>query len=76
MTRAAAATCRHCVSFRNDPAFMERTFPGLAVLSSAWASVRADDGVCLRHDRHLSAEATCPDFSPAVLATSVQASVR
>ena len=62
MTDDAGRRCRACRSFRNDPVFMEATFPGLNVLSSAWASVRADDGVCLRHERHLSAEATCPDF--------------
>jgi hypothetical protein len=59
------ATCRSCAHFRNDPAYLEAIFQGLNVMSSAWASVVAEDGVCLRHDRYLSAEASCPDFAAA-----------
>jgi hypothetical protein len=57
--------CGSCVHFRNDPAYLEMLFEGLAALSSAYASVRADDGHCRRHDRYLSAGAGCGDFSPA-----------
>jgi hypothetical protein len=57
--------CGSCVHFRNDPAYLETLFAGLAALSSAYASVRADDGHCRRHDRYLSAGAGCADFSPA-----------
>jgi hypothetical protein len=56
------ATCRGCCHFRNDPAYLESVFQGLNVMSSAWASVVAEDGLCLRHDRYISAEACCPDF--------------
>jgi hypothetical protein len=56
--------CGVCVHFRNDPAYLETLFKGLAALSSAYASVRADDGHCRRHDRYLSAGAGCADFSP------------
>jgi len=59
------ATCRSCAHFRNDPAYLEAIFQGLNVMSSAWASVVAEDGVCLRHDRYLSAEASCPDLAAA-----------
>ena len=59
------ATCRACTHFRNDPAYLESIFQGLNIMSSAWASVVAEDGVCLRHDRYLSAEASCPDFAAA-----------
>ena len=58
-------TCRACVHFRNAPAYLEAVFQGLNVMSSAWASVVAEDGICLRHDRHLSADAFCADFTPA-----------
>jgi len=64
MTRGDYAKCRNCRSFRNDAAFVENAFAGLKVMGSAWASTRVDDGLCLRHDRHLSAEAVCPDFTP------------
>ena len=49
--------CRTCVHFRNDPAFLEAAFAGLASLSSGHASVRGEDGLCLRHDRYLVADA-------------------
>ena len=55
--------CGACVQFRNDPAYLEAAMPGLSSLGSAYASVRADDGICLRHDRYLSARASCADFS-------------
>jgi hypothetical protein len=55
--------CGSCVRFRNDPALLEAAMPGLSSLSSAYASVRADDGICLLHDRYLSARASCADFS-------------
>jgi len=63
-------TCRACLHFRNDPAYLEAIFQGLNVMSSAWASVVAEDGLCLRHDRYLSAEASCPDFTAASSVTS------
>jgi hypothetical protein len=61
-----AGHCRNCTYFRNDPAFLETVFKGLASMSSAHASVRAEDGLCLRHDRYLSAQATCDDYTAAV----------
>ena len=54
--------CGRCVSFRNDRAYLEAVMPGLTSMSSGDASVRADDGVCERHDRYLSARASCADF--------------
>ncbi len=65
----ACNTCRACVHFRNDPAYIESVFQGLNVMSSAWASVKVDDGLCLRHDRYLSADAFCPDFTAAAPAS-------
>ena len=55
-------SCRNCRHFRNDPAFLESAFAGLSALGSAWGSTRSDDGLCLRHDRHLPAESHCADF--------------
>ena len=56
--------CGACAHFRNDPAYLEALFPGLTSLASADASVRGDDGHCLRHDRYLGAGACCADFRP------------
>ena len=60
--------CGSCVHFRNDAAYLEKLFAGLAALSSADASVRGDDGHCRRHDRYLGARSSCADFSPAAAA--------
>jgi hypothetical protein len=59
----AAGRCGACAHFRNDAAYLESAIPGYSSLSSASASVRADDGLCLRRDRYLSARAGCADFS-------------
>ncbi len=32
------------------PAALERAVPGLNILSSAYGSVRADTGLCVRHE--------------------------
>lgn len=57
--------CRGCRYFRNDAKYLETVFAGLASLSSGYGSVRSDDGICLRHDRYLSARSFCADFSAA-----------
>jgi len=61
MSHDAAETreCRACRHFRNDAKFLETAFPGLTSMSSGFGSTRADDGICLRHDRYLGARASC-----------------
>ena len=54
-------TCRH---FRNNPRYLESVYKGLSSLSSGWASVRKDDGICLEHDLYLSASASCDRHAP------------
>jgi hypothetical protein len=61
----AARRCGNCTHFRNDPAWLEQAIPGLTSLSSGDASVRAEDGLCLRHDRYLGADAACSEFTAA-----------
>jgi hypothetical protein len=56
--------CLHCSHFRNGPDYLESIFKGLNCLSSGWASVRKDDGVCLEHDLYLSAGDWCDRFAP------------
>jgi len=60
---ALAGKCANCTHFRNEPDFLEKEIPGLASMSSAHASVRADDGICTLHDRYLSARSSCAHFS-------------
>ncbi len=54
--------CRDCASFRDDPAEIEAALPGLSVFSSGSASVRSSDGLCLLHDRFVTAHSACPAF--------------
>jgi hypothetical protein len=60
---SAEATCRACLHFRNDPGWIESVVTGLATMGSAWGSTRADDGICLRHDRFTSADGGCAGFA-------------
>ena len=53
--------CLNCRQFRNGPRYLESVFKGMNILSSAYASVRSNDGICLLHDLYLSAEARCED---------------
>jgi hypothetical protein len=59
------SNCLRCRHFLNDPAFLEGAFAGLAALSSAYASVRADDGLCRLHDHLTGAASICNDFAGA-----------
>ncbi len=59
---AASAGCRVCAHFDNDPRRMEQAIRGLLSFGSGHASVRADDGVCCRHDRYVRANYSCGDF--------------
>jgi hypothetical protein len=54
--RACCANCRH---FAADARMLEQTMPGLRTMSSAYASVRSDDGLCGLHDRYLHAGSSC-----------------
>ncbi len=56
-------TCFSCIYFCDDPTMLEQALPGLAVLSSGSASVRAQDGLCLRHDLLINGRRRCTDFS-------------
>jgi hypothetical protein len=58
-----AAHCATCTHFRNDRATLEQAFPGLASLGSADGAARADDGLCLLHERYLSARGWCASFT-------------
>jgi hypothetical protein len=59
----SAGRCRNCGYFHNDPQFLETAIKGLNAMSSAWGSVRAEDGLCQRHDRYLTADSGCADFT-------------
>ncbi len=60
--RTSGSICQNCVHFQNDPAFIEKAYPGLSVMSSGFASVRDQDGFCNYNQLYLSARDSCPDF--------------
>ena len=65
--------CLSCRHFCDDPAAVERALPGLAVLSSAHASVRGSDGLCLLHDAMTNGVRRCAGFSAPEASTQVAA---
>jgi hypothetical protein len=56
--------CQNCAYFQNDPVLIEQAYPGLAVLSSGFASVRDRDGFCSYNQLYLTAQDSCPSFAP------------
>ncbi len=62
--RNSGFTCDKCVHFQNNPAEIERAFPGLTAMSSGYASVRDRDGLCSLKQLYLSAGDSCINFNP------------
>jgi hypothetical protein len=63
MTPPEQPSCLKCRHFNNAPSELEAALPGLSSLSSAYAAVRADDGICAVHDRYVAASSVCPAFA-------------
>jgi hypothetical protein len=55
----ATLTCRSCLHFQDSAPALEAAMPGLSSLSSAYAAVRADDGLCAIHARFVAAARVC-----------------
>jgi hypothetical protein len=58
-----AAACFACRHFNHAPRDIEAALPGLITLSSAYAAVRASDGICAVHDRYVAASSVCASFA-------------
>ena len=56
-------SCQSCRHFDNAPSRVEAALPGLSTLSSAYAAVRCEDGICAMHDRYVAASSYCAAFS-------------
>jgi len=54
--------CQKCAYFQNDPTAIEAAYPGLTIMSSGFASVRDQDGLCSYNQIYLSARDSCPHF--------------
>jgi len=61
--RSSGAICQKCAYFQNDPVLIEAAYPGLTIMSSGFASVRDQDGLCDYNQLYLSARDTCPNFT-------------
>jgi len=63
MNAARAASCADCRHFNGRPADVEAALPGLSSLSSAYAAVRSNDGICALHDRYVAASSVCAGYA-------------
>lgn len=59
---APQPSCGRCTHFCNDAFHLERSFPGLASMSSGLGATRAEDGICSVHGLYLDSRASCTDF--------------
>jgi hypothetical protein len=64
-TAVRPPSCAGCAHFERQPLALERMIAGLRTMSSGFASVLGDDGVCRHHDRMVAARAHCDEFSSA-----------
>ena len=64
--------CAQCRHFSAGPTLLERAIPGLRVMGSGYSSVVSTDGLCERHDRYLSANYFCDQFTAAVLGNKME----
>jgi hypothetical protein len=62
MRQTVSASCAQCKHFQNAAKQVEAALPGLSSLSSAYAAVRCDDGICAVHERYIAASSVCPAF--------------
>ncbi len=65
MSALPAASCFSCQHFKNAPAALEAAFPGLSSLSSGYAAVRLNDGLCAQHERYVNASSHCQRYAAA-----------
>ena len=58
-------TCRSCVYFADDPAYIEAEIPKFTVFGSAYSSARGQGGFCLKFDRFLDPQPAknCPEYA-------------
>jgi hypothetical protein len=62
MSPLDAPSCARCRWFSPAARDIETQLPGLRSLSSAYASVRSEDGVCSQHDRYVAALSFCAAY--------------
>ncbi|HEX3912657.1 MAG TPA: hypothetical protein VHW71_04050 [Steroidobacteraceae bacterium] len=65
MNPRGAHCCLSCTRFEQAPAALEAAMPGLSSLSSAYAAVRGEDGICILHERYVASTSSCASFAQA-----------
>jgi hypothetical protein len=68
MSTQISGFCLGCSHFMHEPQILERALPGLSSLSSAYAAVRADDGLCSVHERYVAGSSSCTRYVAAAAA--------
>jgi len=63
MSSARPGSCADCRHFNGRPLDIEAALPGLSSLSSAYAAVRSNDGICAVHDRYVAASSVCASYA-------------
>ncbi len=58
----SSQTCWDCQFFTAEPGALERQVPGLNILSSAYSSVRLDNGICEQRGIIQRPIAACAEF--------------
>lgn len=58
--------CLECARFLDDPRALERCFPGLRALSSAFGASRGRAGICTAEGRFMDPQAACAGFVPRI----------
>jgi hypothetical protein len=59
MSSVRPDSCADCRHFNGRALDIEAALPGLSSLSSAFAAVRSNDGLCAVHDRYVAATSVC-----------------
>jgi hypothetical protein len=65
MSSSRPDSCADCRHFNGQPLDIEAALPGLSSLSSAYAAVRSNDGICAVHDRYVAASSVCAAYAAA-----------
>lgn len=62
----ADRTCKHCIHFNDEPAYIEEQFPGMTALGSAYGSCRGPAGICKKLGRFMDPIPAdeCESFTP------------
>jgi hypothetical protein len=62
MTAFDTPGCARCRFFDPGAGVIESELPGLRILSSAYGSVRSDDGLCRQHQRYVASSSICAAY--------------